>query len=118
MSFSFHYDKEFDILAIYKSRRKVKESIEVSENIVLDLNKKGQIIGIEIMDAGKFFRNFNSIMNNKFLSRVESANISYKSFRNQWIILVNLKTDKEDLTQPMPPLRKSRYISPLFSNNY
>jgi uncharacterized protein YuzE len=115
MEHEYHYDEENDILAIYSSQRKVKESLEVSENIVVDLDKDEKINGIEIMDAGEFFGSFNSKINKDFLSKLESAKIEYKSFRNQWILLVILKANGEQFSQPMPPLRKTEFSSPILA---
>ena len=113
MVYKFLYDKEYDILAIYNSNRNVEESVEVSENIVLDLDKDERVNGIEIMDASEFLGAFNSEINKEFLSQIDDASLDYKSFRNQWIILVNLKSKGKQFVQPMPPLRKSEYVSPL-----
>ena len=113
MSYKFHYDEDNDILAIYKSDRKVEESVEVSENVIIDLDKDEQINGIEIMDASEFLGVFNPEIDKKFLSGIEDAGIEYKSFRNQWIILISLKSKGKQFVQPMPPLRKSEYKSPL-----
>ena len=113
MNYKFHYDEENDILAIYKSERKVEESVEVSENVIIDLDKDERINGIEIMDASEFLGAFNPEMDKKFLSDIEHAGIEYKSFRNQWIILISLKSKGKQFVQPMPPLRKSEYKSPI-----
>lgn len=116
MDYKYHYDKEFDILAIYSPDRKVEESVEVSENIVLDLDKNNNINGIEIMDASEFFGAFNSSINKEFLSSLESAGIDYKTFRNQWMLVVYLNAGGKQIAQPMPPLRKSEYVSPLIAS--
>ncbi len=113
MVYKFLYDDEYDILAIYNSDRGVEESVEVSENIVLDLDKDERVNGIEIMDASEFLGAFNSEIDREFLSQLDEAWLDYKSFRNQWIILVNLKSKGKQFVQPMPPLRKSEYVSPL-----
>lgn len=115
MDYKFHYDEENDILAVYNSPRKVKESLEVSENVVVDLDSNEKINGIEIMDANEFFGSFNPEINKKFLSELDSAKIEYKSFRNQWIILIVLKSKGKQFSQPMPPLRKSDFVSPLLA---
>ena len=113
MSYKSHYDEEHDVLAIYKSDRKVEESVEISENVIIDLDKNEQINGIEIMDASEFLGVFNPEIDKKFLSGIEHARMEYKSFRNQWIILIALKSKGKQFVQPMPPLRKSEYKSPL-----
>ena len=117
MSYKFDYDGENDILAIYHSPRNVKESLEVSENIVLDLDNDEKINGIEIMDAGEFFSSFNPKINKELLSNLDSARIEYRSFRNQWILLVILESNGKSFSQPMPPLRKTEFSSPILAYN-
>ena len=117
MEYEHDYDEENDILVIYNAERKVKESLEVSENIVVDLDKDDHINGIEIMDASEFFSSFNPEISKEFLSELDSARIEYKSFRNQWIVLVVLGAKGKQFSQPMPPLRKKEFASPLLACN-
>ena len=116
MDYKFLYDDENDILSIYSSPRKVKESLEISENIVLDLDKDDLINGIEILDASEFFGSFNHEINKRLLSELDSARIEYKSFRSQWILLVVLNSKGKQYSQPMPPLRKTEFVSPLLAS--
>lgn len=117
MSYKYHYDEEYDILAIYVSEREVQESLELSENVVLDFDENNQINGIEIMDASEFLGTFNSSINKKFLSNLDYAEIECKSYRNQLIVVVVLKSEGKLFYQPMPPLRKSEYISPILADH-
>mgnify|MGYP001562415531 FL=1 len=117
MGFKFHYDEEYDILAIRNDEQDVEESLEVSEDIVLDLNKEGNVIGIEIFYASEFFGAFNKQVDKEFLDNLKEAEIEYKEFRNQWFVVVVLKTKDLIIHQPMPPLRKSKYISPLIMSS-
>ena len=48
-----HYDEEEDVLGIQLKSRGYWRSVEVSENVVVDLTKKGEIIGIEIHGASR-----------------------------------------------------------------
>jgi uncharacterized protein YuzE len=50
------YDAEEDILGIQFSRKKYWKSVEVAPNVVVDLAKSGDIIGIEIMRAKESFK--------------------------------------------------------------
>ena len=50
------YDREEDVLGIQLARKRYWKSIEVSENVVLDLAEDGEIIGIEILQAGERFK--------------------------------------------------------------
>ena len=66
----FHYDPQGDALYIRFNHSRYFESDEVSEGIIFDLDRKGQIIGIEILDASeKFPKEFRKqLLKNKSLS--------------------------------------------------
>ena len=51
------YDKEVDVLYIIFSEEKVKESDEDKPGIILDYDKRGAIVGIEILNASKKMKN-------------------------------------------------------------
>ena len=60
----FEYDKEVDAAYVYIEHPikegEVKKTIELNENIILDFDKKGKLLGMEILNASK-------IMNKKVL---------------------------------------------------
>jgi len=116
MEFKFNYDYEDDVLSIYNYESPPKESVEVSEDIIIDLDKDDKVIGIEIFYASEFFNAFNKRIDKEFLKSLESASLEYKEFRNNWYIVVTLKSKDTIISQPMPPLRKSEYISPLIAS--
>jgi uncharacterized protein YuzE len=47
------YDKKADALYIWVRKGKYDISEELAENVILDLDKTGYIIGIEVLDASK-----------------------------------------------------------------
>jgi uncharacterized protein YuzE len=47
------YDKRADAMYIWLRKAKYDVSEELAENVVLDLDKNGRIIGIEVLDASK-----------------------------------------------------------------
>ena len=47
------YDKKADALYIWVRKAKYDISEELAENVIIDLDKKGRIIGIEVLDASK-----------------------------------------------------------------
>lgn len=51
------YDKKVDVLYIAFSEEKIKESDEEKPGIILDYDKNGSIVGIEILDASKRMKN-------------------------------------------------------------
>ncbi len=116
MAYKFHYDSEYDILYIYNAEKKVKESVEFSEDIILDLDNEGKVIGAEIFYAKEFFNAFNKEINEEFLEKLEEASLEPKEFRNMWFIVLLLKSGSKQISQPLPPLRKSEYISPLIAS--
>jgi len=49
----FHYNKSEDALHIRFDESAYAESDEVEEGIILDYDKKGKVVAIEILDASK-----------------------------------------------------------------
>jgi uncharacterized protein YuzE len=49
----FKYDEKADAMYIWLRKAKYDISEELAENVVLDLDKNGRIIGIEVLDASK-----------------------------------------------------------------
>jgi len=47
------YDKEVDVVYIQFSEKEVAESEEDKPGIVLDYDKEGNIVGIEVLNASK-----------------------------------------------------------------
>ena len=50
------YFEEEDILHLVLSDEEEANSVELSPNITAELNKKGELIGIEILNASTFVR--------------------------------------------------------------
>ena len=48
-----HFDRESDALYIRLDDSKIVESEEVKPGVVLDFNDQNQVVGVEILDAGK-----------------------------------------------------------------
>lgn len=49
----FHYDKKKDAFYIRFDEHPYAESNEVEEGVIFDYDKRGKIIGIEILDASR-----------------------------------------------------------------
>lgn len=53
----FEYDQEVDVAYIYLvgaiKKGEVKDTIELNENIILDFDAKGKLLGVEILNAKK-----------------------------------------------------------------
>ena len=55
------YDNESDVLRIVLSREDVLESDEDKPGVILDYDKVGNVVGIEILDASKRVENPKSL---------------------------------------------------------
>ncbi|MDV3243898.1 MAG: DUF2283 domain-containing protein [Nitrososphaerales archaeon] len=50
------YDEKEDVLGMHLKNKRYWKSVEVSDNVVVDLSNKGEIIGIEILGAKRSFK--------------------------------------------------------------
>lgn len=50
------YDSKADILYIVARRGKEEEFIEIAPGVNVELDEKGEVIGIEILNASSFFK--------------------------------------------------------------
>ena len=48
-----HYDEKVDALYVRLDDSKIIESEEVKEDTILDYNSNNQVVGIEVLNAGK-----------------------------------------------------------------
>jgi uncharacterized protein YuzE len=55
------YDPEVDILRIVLSNAAVEESDEEKPGVILDYDKDGNIVGLEILDASRHVENPRSL---------------------------------------------------------
>ncbi len=51
-----HYDEKADAVYIRFKEARYNESDEVQEGIILDYDRKGHVIGIEILDASSYLK--------------------------------------------------------------
>ena len=86
----FLYNKTEDVLSIEKKKKgRVKASIDIGE-VILDINDKGAVIGIEIFKASK-----NIGATKEFLSKMTSASLS--SRQGQSFLVVRLLLFLDDI---------------------
>ena len=66
----FEYDKEVDAAYIYIENDikegEVKKTIELNDNIIIDFDENGKMIGVEILNASK-------VMNKKAIIEAQAA---------------------------------------------
>jgi len=52
---SIHYDKEYDILYLwFGGKNKVESTIELTNDLRVDINKKGMIVAVEICEFSEY----------------------------------------------------------------
>jgi uncharacterized protein YuzE len=51
------YDPEVDVMRIIFSSAPIEESDEEKPGVILDFNKSGNVVGMEILDASKRMEN-------------------------------------------------------------
>jgi uncharacterized protein YuzE len=55
------YDPEVDVLRIFFNSASIEESDEDKPGIIIDYDKEGNIVGMEILDASKRIENPRSV---------------------------------------------------------
>ena len=55
------YDAEVDVLGILLSDKPIEESDEDKPGVILDYDKDGNVVGLEILDASKRMENPRSV---------------------------------------------------------
>lgn len=51
-----HYDTKSDVLYIVTRKGAEEESVEIARGVNVELDQKGEVIGIEILNASHFFK--------------------------------------------------------------
>ena len=63
MDKKYNYDKESDSLFIYLKEGEEESFEEIVPGINIELNEKGEIIGVEILKATRFIKNIKEDIN-------------------------------------------------------
>ena len=87
MKLKASYDKDGDVLVIY-SKGIVKESIEVSEDLIIDVDKEMKLVNLELLDAYKFLYNLNEKISQEMLESLQDVELEVKNYRNYWLITI------------------------------
>jgi uncharacterized protein YuzE len=99
------YDKEYDILFLHKGFAKDEKfgtNIDIGD-FILDVSTKKRIVGIEIHDASKFFKDFN--IEKSVLNNIVDANFHAQTRVNAIMISMTLKAkEKENIAKIRVPL--------------
>lgn len=109
MNKTVSYDQENDILVIHKGflhDEKFKANMDLGD-LILDISTKGKIAGIEIINATRFFKEFN--MDYETLKNITDAQFSATMQPNSIIIGIKIKSKGCEIPAKIAvPLRTSR----------
>ena len=71
---NINYDKVADAIYMTLRKGKVAKTVEMKERLIVDVDKKGNILGIELLDAGnQLQRNMRNGIPVKVSSRISIA---------------------------------------------
>tara|TARA_Y100000310_G_C20278281_1_gene621347 strand:- start:43 stop:405 length:363 start_codon:yes stop_codon:yes gene_type:complete len=101
-TFKVSYDKESDIIAFYNMGNNVSESIEISEGVILDIDKEGKILALELFDALDFFSSMNSEITKEFLSNIKSAELRINKFKENSFISIHFENNEQKIKETLP----------------
>ena len=112
--FSVEYDPESDTLLL-ASKRAVDESVEIAEDIVVDLSKDGTLVGLEILYASQFFKAAGTPIEPKALHHATTATVRARRYRNYLYITILIPVDNRIIEEKLPPLALEEFESPLLT---
>lgn len=110
------YDEDGDTLTVYQDARKVKESIEVSDDLIIDVDSYKNIIGFELLDAYKFLHTLNEKISKNMLCDIRDVELNFKNYRNYLVIILTLKHNNELIEEKLPAFVNQQFKSPLIAS--
>ena len=109
--FKIDYDSEEDLLYLYSKGKKSSGSIEFGE-LVVDLEKKGEIVGLEVFDASQYLSELtNKKISRQDLEKMENAEFSFTAKKGTIMIKIVLPIQKEQVPATIA-IQNMNYRSP------
>lgn len=114
--FKASYDEEGDVLTIYREGAKVEESIEVSEDLIIDVDKDMKLVNLELIDAYKFLNTLNEKISKDMLINIQEVELDAKNYRNYWVITLMFRYHEELIAEKLPAFASMNFKSPLLAS--
>jgi uncharacterized protein YuzE len=114
MKAAVEYDADEDLLYL-RSRRKVHESIEVLEDVILDVDKDGNLAGLEISDASALLKLLGGKVSKRMLADLQKIDVKQKNYKNYVIITFSFSYKGRIVEQQLPPFSTVQFESPLLA---
>jgi len=110
--FRIDYDFDEDLLYFYNESKKSSGSIELGE-IIVDLEKKGEIVGLEMFGASKYLSELtNKKISKESLKKMQKADFSFMAKKGTTIIKICLMIEKEQVPATIA-IQNMHYKSPI-----
>ncbi len=114
--FKVSYDEKGDVLTIYRGDALVNESVEVTEELIIDLDKDRNIANVELLDAYKFLHTLNKQITKHVLSDLQEAELQFINYRNYWIISLVFEHGNQKIIEKLPAFAQDKFQSPLIAS--
>ena len=100
----FNYDSESGCAYIGDSDKKVKSSIGLMNTFVVDMDFKGKVSGVEIIDANAVLKDFKIDVN-----KVEQVGMNVKHTDNYFAVILTFKQAgiEKEIVIPVAPIATS-----------
>src|SRR3989344_5176846 len=94
-----NYDTKSDVLWLYTNPKRTKESVLVSEDVVLDLDMYDQVIGVELFWAYELLHTLNPRITEEMLGALQEAWVEVIPYRQQRIIALRFVHEGQTITE-------------------
>ena len=109
--FKSDYDLEEDLLYLYNENKKSRGGIEFGD-LIIDLEGRGEIVGVEIFGASKYLSELtNKKITKGNLKKIQRAAFSFSIKRGIIVIKIVLPIDKEEVPATIA-IQNMHYRSP------
>jgi len=99
-AYTWLYNYENDILFIGNPKLRSSESIEIQDNMHLDIDKNQRLVAIEIWQASRFFKNLGSgNISTKILKEIDRVQVQFKNWRNYFILTLVMYRENKPITE-------------------
>ena len=111
--FKWSYNEEDDVLYIFDPRKKAKESVEIYEDVVIDIDKDKNLIGIEIFYANDLFKAIDKNFPKNVMTDLKEVQVEFSTYRNFVIIKLLIEYNNKTIVESLPPISINKYESPI-----
>lgn len=109
--FKLDYDEEEDLLYLYDERKKASGSVEFGD-LIIDLEKGGRVVGMEIFGASEYLSELtNKKITKQDIKKIQSAAFTFTARNGTMIIRIILPIKKEEVPATIA-IQDINYTSP------